>query len=141
VRGNPDAAESLGVRIFRYKMAAAAASAFFTGICGSFYAQYVSYIDPDSVLTFNQSVLISLPTVLGGIGTLWGPAVGAVVLIPMSELVRAYLGGTGQGTDLIIYGALIVAVATLKPEGLCGLIADLRKSGRRAARPAADEGA
>jgi len=141
VRGNPDAAESLGVRIFRYKMAAAAASAFFTGICGSFYAQYVSYIDPDSVLTFNQSVLISLPSVLGGIGTLWGPAVGAVVLIPMSELVRAYLGGTGQGTDLIIYGALIMAVATLKPEGLCGLIADLRKRGGRGARPAADEGA
>ncbi|HLI14007.1 MAG TPA: branched-chain amino acid ABC transporter permease [Alphaproteobacteria bacterium] len=127
VKSSPEAAESLGVRIFRYKMAAAAASAFFTGICGSFYAQYVSYIDPDSVMALSVSILISLPAVLGGIGTLWGPAVGAAVLIPMSELVRAYLGGTGQGTDLIIYGVLIMGVAALEPEGLCGLFAKLRR--------------
>jgi len=129
VRGNAEAAESLGVRIFRYKMAAAAASAFFTGVCGSFYAQYVSYIDPDSVLAFGISALIALPAVLGGIGTLWGPALGAAVLIPMSEIVRARLGGSGHGTDLIIYGALVILVAALKPTGLISLFPR-----RRAAR-------
>ncbi|MFI4987672.1 MAG: branched-chain amino acid ABC transporter permease [Alphaproteobacteria bacterium] len=138
VRSNAEAAESLGVRIFRYKMAAAAASAFFTGVCGSFYAQYVSYIDPDSVLNFGTSALISLPAVLGGIGTLWGPALGAAILIPMSELVRAHLGGSGHGTDLIIYGALVVAVATLEPRGLIGVLARRRRA--RGAVAAAKEG-
>jgi branched-chain amino acid transport system permease protein len=132
VRGSSEAAESLGVSIFRYKMMAAAASAFFTSICGSFYAQYVFYIDPDSTVTFAISVLICLPAVLGGIGTLWGPAVGAAVLIPTSELIRAYLGGTGRGGDLVVYGALIMIVATLIPQGITGLITDAaRRCGYR----------
>ncbi|MDA8250986.1 MAG: branched-chain amino acid ABC transporter permease [Rhodospirillales bacterium] len=138
VKNSPEAAESLGVRIFRYKLAAAAASAFFTGVCGGFYAQYVSYIDPDSVFSFNLSIMISLPAVLGGIGTLWGPAVGALALIPMSEFVRVYFGGTGRGVDLIIYGALITAVATWKPEGLCGLFASGYRRLAAARRPRRD---
>jgi branched-chain amino acid transport system permease protein len=121
VRDNSDAAESLGVQIFRFKVAAAALSAFFTGICGSFFAQYVSYIDPDSVMSFNLSLLITLPAVIGGIGTLWGPFVGAVILIPMTEYTRTYVGGTGRGIDLVFYGALILMVATFKPAGLMGL--------------------
>jgi branched-chain amino acid transport system permease protein len=132
VRGSSEAAESLGVSIFRYKMMAAAASAFFISICGSFYAQYVSYIDPDSTTTFALSVLICLPAVLGGIGTLWGPVVGAAVLIPMSELIRSYLGGSGRGGDLLVYGALIMIVATLMPQGLTGAIATVaRRCGYR----------
>jgi len=122
VKDNPIAAQSLGVRLFRSKMAAAGASAFFTGVSGSFYAQYVGYIDPDSMMNAQLSILICLPAVLGGIGTLWGPAVGAAVLIPVTELTRSYLGGSGSGTDLILYGVLIMAVATLKPEGLTGLL-------------------
>ncbi|HWK44025.1 MAG TPA: branched-chain amino acid ABC transporter permease [Stellaceae bacterium] len=121
VKDNPIAAQSLGVRLFRSKMVAAAASAFFTGIGGSFYAQFVAYIDPDSMMNAQLSILICLPAVLGGIGTLWGPAVGAAVLIPLTEVTRSYIGGSGSGTDLILYGVLIMAVATLKPEGLTGL--------------------
>jgi branched-chain amino acid transport system permease protein len=121
VRDNADAAESLGVRIFRFKVTAAALSAFFTSICGSFFAQYVSYIDPDSVMSFNLSLLITLPAVIGGIGTLWGPFIGAVILIPMTEYTRTYVGGTGRGIDLVFYGALILLVATFKPAGLMGL--------------------
>ena len=83
VKDNAEAAESLGVVVFRSKMAAAALSAFFTAIGGAFYAAFVSYIDPDSVMRFQLSLLIALPAVLGGIGTLWGPALGAVVLIPL----------------------------------------------------------
>ena len=74
VKDNPDAAESLGVVVFNSKMGAAAVSAFLTAVGGGFYAQFVSYIDPESVMGFQFSLLMALPAVLGGIGTLWGPA-------------------------------------------------------------------
>ncbi|HEY0526339.1 MAG TPA: branched-chain amino acid ABC transporter permease [Stellaceae bacterium] len=127
VKDNAVAAQSLGVRIFRTKMAAAAISAFFTGVGGAFYAQFVAYIDPDSTMSTQLSILIALPAVLGGIGTLWGPLVGAAVLIPATEISRSYLGGSGSGIDLIFYGALIMLVATLKPEGLSGILGFRRK--------------
>lgn len=123
IKDNQEAAESLGVEVFGSKVAAAAISAFLTAVCGSFYAQFVSYIDPESVMSFHFSLLIALPAVLGGIGTLWGPVLGAVVLIPMSELTRSYLGGSGNGTDLIIYGVLILTISLLRPQGLVSLFA------------------
>lgn len=121
VKDNADAAESLGVEIFRSKMAAAAISAFFTAVGGSFYAAFVQYIDPESVMAFQFSLLMALPAVLGGIGTLWGPALGALILIPLTEVTRSYLGGSGSGFDLIVYGALVMVVALARPEGLISL--------------------
>jgi branched-chain amino acid transport system permease protein len=64
-----------------------------------------------------------LPVVLGGIGTLWGPMLGAVILVPLSEFTRSYIGGSGSGIDLMLYGGLVMAVALLKPEGLIKLFA------------------
>jgi branched-chain amino acid transport system permease protein len=121
VKDNPEAAQSLGVTVFESKMAAAAISAFFTAIGGAFYAAFVSYIDPDSVMAFRFSLLFALPAVLGGIGTLWGPFVGAAILIPITEITRSYAGGSGSGLDLIIYGSLIMLIALLKPEGILSL--------------------
>jgi branched-chain amino acid transport system permease protein len=128
VKDNPDAAESLGVVVFHSKMAAAAISAFFTAVGGAFYAQFVSYIDPDSVMSFQFSLLMALPAVLGGIGTLWGPALGAAILIPLSELTRSYMGGSGKGIDLILYGTLIVLIALARPEGLVNLFTRRRRA-------------
>ena len=122
MRDDVVAARSLAVRVFPSKMAAAAISGFFTGVGGAIYAQYVGYIDPDSVLAGHLSILIALPAVLGGVGTLWGPLLGAAVLIPVSELSRSYLGGGGQGVDLMIYGGLIVAVSLARPAGLVSLL-------------------
>ncbi len=121
VRDDVTAARSLAVRVFPSKMAAAAISGGLTGMGGAIYAQYVGYIDPDSVLAGHWSILIALPAVLGGVGTLWGPLLGAAVLIPVSELSRSYLGGSGQGVDLMIYGGLIVLVALARPAGLVSL--------------------
>jgi branched-chain amino acid transport system permease protein len=132
VKDNPEAAESLGVVVFHSKMAAAAVSAFFTAVGGSFYAQFVSYIDPDSVMSFRFSLLMALPAVLGGIGTLWGPALGAAILIPLTELTRSYIGGTGRGIDLIVYGALVILVALARPEGMLGLFTRRRAPEARA---------
>ena len=126
VKDNADAAESLGVMIFRSKMAAAAISAFFTAVGGGFYAAFVSYIDPESTMNFSFSLLMALPAVLGGIGTLWGPALGAAILIPLTELTRSFLGGGGKGIDLIVYGGLIMAIALARPEGLISLFKRVR---------------
>ena len=126
VKDDMVAARSLGVRVFPSKMAAAAISGFFTGMGGAIYAQYVGYIDPDSVIAGALSILIPLPAVLGGVGTLWGPLVGAAVLIPMSELSRSYLGGSGRGVDLMIYGGVIVVVALLRPQGLVSFLGQRR---------------
>jgi branched-chain amino acid transport system permease protein len=122
VKDNAEAAESLGVTIFHSKMAAAAISAFFTAVGGGFYAAFVSYIDPDSVMHFRFSLLMALPAVLGGVGSLWGPAVGALILIPLAELTRSYLGGAGSGLDLVIYGGLIMIVSLTRPEGILSII-------------------
>jgi branched-chain amino acid transport system permease protein len=127
VKDNPDAAESLGVVVFNSKMGAAAVSAFLTAIGGAFYAQFVSYIDPESVMSFHLSLLMALPAVLGGIGTLWGPVLGAVILIPLTELTRSFIGGSGRGVDLILYGAVIVLISLARPEGLIGLFSRRRK--------------
>ncbi len=121
MRDDVIAARSLAVRVFPAKMAAAAISGFFTGVGGAIYAQYVGYIDPDSVLAGTFSILIALPAVLGGLGTLWGPLIGAAILIPTSELTRSYIGGAG-GVDLMIYGGLIVIVSLARPAGLVSLV-------------------
>ncbi|RXT49843.1 branched-chain amino acid ABC transporter permease [Bradyrhizobium betae] len=130
VKDNPDAAQSLGVVVFDSKMGAAAVSAFLVAIGGSFYAMYVSYIDPGSVMGFQFSLLMALPAVLGGIGTLWGPLLGAIILIPLTELTRSYIGGSGRGVDLIVYGTLIVVIALARPEGLIGLFSRRKEASR-----------
>lgn len=122
VKDDAEAARSLGVDVFVSKMGASAISAFFTAVGGAFYALFVSYIDPQSVFSFQVSLLIALPAVLGGIGTLWGPALGAVLLIPLGEVTRSYVGGAGSGVHLIVYGALVVVVSLLRPEGLISLL-------------------
>ena len=129
VKDNPEAAESLGVVVFNSKMGAAAVSAFLVAVGGAFYAQFLAYIDPESVMGFQFSLLMALPAVLGGIGTLWGPVLGAAILIPMTELTRSYIGGSGRGVDLIVYGALIVAISLALPRGLVSLFSRSKARG------------
>ena len=128
VREEQDAAASLGVRVARTKRVAFAISAALTAACGTFYAQYVLFIDPESVFPLSLSILICLIAVLGGVGTLWGPLVGAAVLIPLGEATRIYLGGTGKALDLVIYGALIMVVSVLQPAGLVGIARRFRRT-------------
>lgn len=130
IREDPDAAASLGIPVTRYKLLAIALSAAFTALGGTLYAQYILFIDPESVFPLSLSLLICLVAVLGGVGSLWGPLLGAAVLIPLSEFSRVWFGGTGKAVDLMIYGGLILLVAVFQPEGLMGA---LRRLGRRAA--------
>ncbi len=121
IRENPDAALSIGIDITKYKLYAMAVSAFLTAIVGSFYAQYVMYIDPFMVFPLAISMQIVLLTVLGGLGNIFGPIIGSAILIFMSQYSRIIFGGTGKGIDLIIFGLLVVLVACYQPNGIVGL--------------------
>jgi len=120
IKDEPDVARSIGIDITRYKQIALACSAFFTALGGSLYAQKELYIDPGSVLSTALSIKFALVTILGGIGTLFGPVLGAVVLTAIEESTRSAFGGSGRGIDMIIYATLIVAIAVFYPGGLLG---------------------
>jgi len=124
IRDDQDAARSLGINPALYKMLAMGVSAFLSGMLGTFYAQYLLFIDPPSVFALMFSIQICLIAIMGGVGTLWGPLIGALVMIPISEYSRAYFGGTGHGVDLAVYGGLIVIIAAFRPSGLIGLLTD-----------------
>lgn len=121
IKADPEAARSLGINIFRQKMFAMGLSAFLMALAGGVFGQYVLFIDPDSVFGGPLSITVALVAVLGGAGSLWGPVLGAAVLIPLNEYTRSWLGGSGAGIDLMIYGLLIVLVSVYQPAGLVGL--------------------
>jgi len=127
IKQSPDAAEGLGIDTTRFKMVVMIISAFLTAICGSFYAQYILYIDPPSVFSLDISIKIVLVTVLGGAGTIVGPILGAAILIPLSEYSRILLGGTGKGMDLIVFGALILIISVYQPQGVVGFFRKIGK--------------
>ncbi|MCH8239612.1 MAG: branched-chain amino acid ABC transporter permease [Proteobacteria bacterium] len=132
VRDEPEAAQSLGIDIAWHKVIAFMISGAMMAAAGTFFAQYVLVIDPDRVFSFEISVLALLMAVLGGAGTLWGPALGAAILIPLSEYSRIWFGGTGGAVDLLIYGVLILLICIYQPRGLLVLVTErLRRRGQR----------
>ncbi|MFL5283170.1 MAG: branched-chain amino acid ABC transporter permease [Rhodopila sp.] len=121
IRGGDRAAGSLGVPVLRYKLYALLLSAAFTSLAGSLYAVMVGFIDPDSALGILISVKMLIIAALGGAGTLFGPLVGAIILIPLEETTNAAFGGGGTGITFIVYGAIIVLVARFQPGGVAAL--------------------
>jgi branched-chain amino acid transport system permease protein len=133
LRDEPDAAASLGIAIARHKVMALMISAAMMSVAGSLYGQYVLVLDPERLFSAEISIIVLLMTVLGGSGTLWGPALGAALLVPLSEFSRIWFGGTGRTLDLIIYGILIMFVCMWRPSGILSL---LEERVRRRVRPA-----
>ncbi len=130
IREGQETAESLGVNSRRYKLLAMALSAAMAAFCGAFFAQYNYRVDPSMVLSLDMSMKFVLITILGGIGTLWGPLLGAAILIPLQEYTRAYLARLGPGIDLIIFGIIIILMMEFQPRGLMGILENLRKPSR-----------
>jgi branched-chain amino acid transport system permease protein len=127
IKESHEVAEVLGVDVVRYRLYAIMISAFLTSMAGTFYAQYILYIDPESVMILPISVQIVLVAMLGGASTVLGPAIGAAILIPLSEYTRAWLGYKGTGVDMIIYGTLITVISMYQPSGVWGSITNLMR--------------
>jgi branched-chain amino acid transport system permease protein len=143
IREDQDAAHSLGINPTIYKNAALAISAIFTSLAGSLYAVYVGFIDPSTVLALDLSVQIVMIAIIGGVGTIYGPAVGAALLVPLSEALRsnaitdalikaglvnqdshvgAFLKENLAHAHVLIYGILVVIVILFMPEGVLGFL-------------------
>lgn len=127
IKMNQEAAESLGINSTFYKMVAMGICAFITAIAGSFYAQYIMYIDPVSIITVDMSLMMALVACFGGLATVWGPVVGACILIPLAEYSRSLFGGSGSGVDMIIYAILVLVIAIYQPNGIMGMVRNLRE--------------
>lgn len=149
LREEQDAAQSVGVDVTRYKLVALMVSALFTTLCGIFYAQYVLYVEPVSTISLLISLEIAFIAIFGGVGTLWGPALGAFVIIPLTEQLRAhlsgrlaldisrlaeggvwnrlqyYLAGGGGNVDILVYALLIMLIARFQPNGVLGFFRKL----------------
>jgi branched-chain amino acid transport system permease protein len=118
IKESHDVAEVLGVNVVKYRLIAIMVSAFLSAMAGTFYAQYILYIDPESVMLGAISVQIVLISMLGGAGSVLGPVVGAAILVPLAETTRVMLGHRGTGVDMLIYGFLITIISMYQPQGV-----------------------
>jgi branched-chain amino acid transport system permease protein len=133
IKDSERAARSLGVSAGRYKLYAYMLSGAFTALAGSLYLCMFGFVDPESGFGILISVKMVVMAALGGAGQLFGPLVGALILVPLEELSNSYLGGRGAGLTFVVYGAIIVIIARFLPSGLLSLFE------RRPARPARSE--
>jgi len=135
IRGDRDAAESLGINPTRYTLAAYAISAFMTALGGSFYAQFIRFINPERNMGVELSIDMALMSIIGGQGTVFGPLIGAAFLAPVAELTRTWLGGQLPGLHLVLYGLVLIVAVLYLPKGLLDPIQRLgRRLPGRAAR-------
>lgn len=143
IREDQDAASSLGINLSLYKNRALLLSAALTSVLGSLYALYIRYIDTSAVLDLRLSIEIILTAIIGGVGTLWGPLVGALLLVPLAEMLRSNVLGdflvkaglvsetSGVGLFLkenlahahvLVYGIITVLCILYLPKGILGLL-------------------
>ena len=125
VRENEDAAKAVGVDTARVKLAAMTMSAAITAAGGGFYVQYFLFIDSGIAYGPWISVEALLAPIIGGVGTVFGPLLGALVVKTLGELTKL-VTGDAPGLDLVIDGGVLVLVIAFAPHGIVGLLADLR---------------
>lgn len=121
VRDNEDAARAVGIDPLRIKLGAIVLSAGFMGAAGAFYLQVFQYIDPGIAYGPQVSVEALVGAIVGGLGTLWGPVLGALVLHLLADLTRNLFGAV-PGISLVIYGAVLVLIVMFLPRGLAGTL-------------------
>ena len=131
INGGDRAARSLGVAVLRYKLYAMLLSAAFTAVAGSLYAVMIGFADPDSTLGILVSVNMVLIAALGGAGKLFGPLLGAAILVPLEQVTNSIFGGSGTGVTYVIVGAIILLIARFEPGGLLDLVDRVRSVVRR----------
>ena len=120
VRDNEESAAALGVDVFRVKLVAIAISGALMAAAGAFYLQYFRYVDPHIAYGAAISVEALLAAIVGGMGTVFGPLLGALVLQGLGEATRSVMENA-PGISLVIYGVLLVLVVMFLPRGIAGL--------------------
>jgi branched-chain amino acid transport system permease protein len=133
VRENEDAAKAVGIDVFRVKLAAMTLSAAITAAGGCFYAQYFLFLDAGIAYGTWISVEALLAPIIGGIGTVFGPLLGALVVKLLGEATKL-VTGDAPGLDLVIYGCVLVLVVAFAPRGIAGVFESARKLLRRPER-------
>ena len=128
IKGSERAARSLGAAAPRVKLTAFLLSAGLTAVAGGLYATLFGFVDPESGLGILVSVKLLIMAALGGAGTLFGPLVGAAILVPLEEISNNLLGGKGGGPTFVLYGAVIILLARFLPGGLLGLLRKRRRA-------------
>jgi branched-chain amino acid transport system permease protein len=134
IKDSERAARSLGAPASRTKLYAYMLSAALTSVAGALYAMMFGFVDPESGFGILISVKILIMAALGGAGLLFGPLVGAAILVPLEEISNSWLGGKGAGLTFVLYGAIIVVIARFQPGGLLSLFT-------RRSKPSKDTGA
>ncbi|MBU1360204.1 MAG: branched-chain amino acid ABC transporter permease [Gammaproteobacteria bacterium] len=127
VRDDEDAARAVGVDPFRVKLAAICLSGAFMGAAGAFYVQVFQYIDPGIAYGATTSVEALVAAIVGGIGTLWGPVLGALVLHVLADATRNLFGEL-PGINMVIYGTVLVLIVIFAPRGIAGIGRSVREA-------------
>ena len=118
IREDEDASRALGVKAFRLKLLAVAISAALTGIAGGWFALINGSLFPDSVLGMQMSINLIIAPIVGGLGTLFGPILGAFIIVPINQISRDLAQTFSiNGLNLLIYGVLLMVVVKLAPHG------------------------
>jgi len=120
VREREDAARAVGINAVKVKIAAAVISAALTSILGSFHAMYLTFIEPSAAFSLELSIQIAMFALIGGLGTVAGPLLGTILVLPAAELSRGWLSALGNGTHGFVYGVVLVLVVLFFPRGLVG---------------------
>jgi branched-chain amino acid transport system permease protein len=118
IRDNEKAAQAIGVNILRYKITAMVISAMLASVVGTAYVRYLTFADPYLLISPVITIEIVLFATVGGLGRAYGPALGALLLVPLGEILRGKLGSTLPGLHYFIYGVVVIAVILLTPRGL-----------------------
>jgi branched-chain amino acid transport system permease protein len=103
-------------------MIALAVSGALTALGGSIYAQYLLFVDPLTFFGPSITIKVILFALVGGMGTVWGPVIGTVLLFPLGEVLRGEFGGNLPGFDSLLYGLLVVVCILLFPRGISGTL-------------------
>jgi branched-chain amino acid transport system permease protein len=125
IREDQDAAESLGINTTLYKNVSLLISSFFTGMAGAFYMNYMAFIDPHVVFSLHYiSIMAILVGIIGGVATIWGPAVGAFIMIGVQETFRSAIFGLGpewlSEAHVLVFGLLVISVILFMANGVVG---------------------
>ncbi len=126
IASDEEAAQALGINTNRVQLVALFWSAGITALLGVFFTQYAYMIEPE--WAFSQMLFALQPAlngIIGGLGTIWGPVVGAILMTPLGEYLRSYLGALQQGLNFFIYGLVLIGVVMVLPGGIISPIAPL----------------